>query len=333
MKLAGVSLRTASRVLNNDPTVRPETLAKVKQAMKQLNYQPDLTARSLRSARSFMIGVVYDNPNAYYIQDLLNGVLSSCREHGYGLQIIPCDSTSPELFKELRHNITYSGLAGLVLSPPLSEMNELIEQLLENDIKLAAITSGDGEAQTHLPTVFFDDFSAARSITNHLVTLGHKRIGFLWGDEHHQTSKSRHEGYLSALAENDIDIDRSLILEGLYTFDSGFRRGRELLALNEPPTAIIGSNDEIAAGTLAAAREKGLKIPNELSIAGFEDSPFSRQSWPQITTARLPTEDLARAATDLLVCELSPHPPRQQNVPFARVFSAQMIVRESTVAA
>lgn len=330
---AKVSLKTVSRVINNEPSVMQATRSRVLAAIAELDYEPDATARNLRSGTPFVIGLVYDNPNPYHIIGVQNGVLSACRETGFGLQIQPCDSTSPLLAEELAEFVQRSRLAGLVLTAPMSERPDLVAALVARGIRVVRIIAatddpGDG------PCVYIDDRDAAYEITEHLIQLGHQRIGFLWGGAQHRSSGERYAGYEAALKDYGIALDKHLVVPGDYTFDDGFRGARRLLALREPPTAIFGSNDEIAAGVLAAAKSVGLNVPYDLSIAGFEDSPFSRQSWPALTTAKQATEEIARHAARLLIGGLrqdayDDHPLAVSN----QGFVPQLVVRGSTAPA
>ncbi|WEN16802.1 LacI family DNA-binding transcriptional regulator [Rhodanobacter sp. AS-Z3] len=327
---AGVSLKTVSRVINNEPSVHARTREKVQREIDALGYQPDPSARSLRSTRAYAIGLVYDNPNAHYIINLQRGVLSVCRSSGFGLQIHPCDSASPKLTDELLTLAQRSRLAGLVLAPPMSEQPELLRALSDAKVPFIRIISARKDPQDGMPCIYVDDRDAAYAITEHLIQLGHQRIGFLWGGHEHRSSPERYQGYEDALKDYGIPLDRKLILPGDYTFDDGFRGARKLLALKDRPTAIFGSNDEIAAGVLAAAHSDGINVPYELSIAGFEDSPFSKQSWPALTTARQATEEIARHAAQRLIGDLQ----REANGEPAQLanegFSPELVVRGST---
>lgn len=301
---AGVSLKTVSRVVNNEPSVHATTRARVEKAIEELNYRPDLSARSLRSAKAYAIGLVYDNPNSHYIISMQNGALAVCRKMGFGLQIHPCNSDSSGLDGELRDLVKRSRLAGLVLAPPMSEHLELMRYLKAQTIHFVRIISAAEDPDDGYPCVYVDDRDAAYDITEHLIQLGHQRIGFLWGGRQHRSSPERFKGYADALRDYGMLQDEELIVEGDFAFDDGFRGARKLLALPDPPTAIFGSNDEIAAGVLAAAKSTGMEVPYDLSIAGFEDSPFSKQSWPALTTARQATQDIAAHATRLLIAQL-----------------------------
>ena len=331
---AKVSLKTVSRVINNEPSVRANTRERVQRAIETLGYLPDLSARSLRSATSYALGVVYDNPNAYYVISVQNGVLSACREQGFGLQIHPCDSSSPRLAEELRDLVRRSRLAGLVVAPPMSERMELVRYLAANKIPFVRILSAAEDPADGYACVYVDDRDAAYEITEHLIQLGHQRIGFLWGGVSHRSSPERFKGYESALKDYGIPLDKKLVIPGDYSFDDGFRGARRLFALRDRPTAIFGSNDEIAAGVLAAAKSCGIDVPYELSIAGFEDSPFSKQSWPALTTAKQNTEEIARHAALRLIAELRP-PGDAIAAAYAKNegFSPQLVIRDSTARA
>lgn len=326
-KMAGVSLKTVSRVINHESSVQPATRDRVQQAVEELGYRPDLSARSLRSSRAYAIGLVYDNPNPYYIIAMQAGTLSVCREMGFGLQIHPCNSRAPRLAQELIDLVQRARLAGVVLAPPMSENPRLIRALVEGGVHFVRVLSASSDPDDGLPCVFVDDRDAAYDITEHLIQLGHTRIGFLWGGKQHRSSPERFQGYADALRDYGINQDKKLIVEGDFSFDDGFRGARKLLALKQRPTAIFGSNDEIAAGVLAAARAAGMDVPYDLSIAGFEDSPFSRQSWPTLTTARQATSDIASHAARLLIGSL---PGNEGKPPHNQGFSPELVIRGST---
>ena len=204
---AKVSLKTVSRVINNEPSVMQATRARVLRAVAELDYEPDPSARNLRSGTTFVVGLVYDNPNPYHIIGVQNGVLAACRETGFGLQIHPCDSSSPLLAEELADWVQRSRLAGLVLTAPMSESAELIAALTAHNVRFVRIIAatqdpGDGQLCVHV-----DDREAAYEITEHLIQLGHQRIGFLWGGLAHRSSTERYLGYEQALKDYGITPD------------------------------------------------------------------------------------------------------------------------------
>jgi LacI family transcriptional regulator len=312
--------------MNNEPSVRKPTQEKVLQAVKILNYQPNAAARNLAGTKSFAIAFIYDNPNAYYVIDMQNGILSACNDKGFELLIHPCNAKSQNIDAELTEMIRRSRVAGLVLTPPFSEMPSVIETLEKLDVKFVRILSGSGRSDNRSPCVFIDDHHAAFAITEHLIESGHQNIGFLCGDKEHNSSQERLKGYKAALKKNGIRINRSMILQGEYSFESGVNGAKKLLSKTDKPTAIFASNDEIAAGALFAARLMGIDIPQQLAITGFEDSPFSRQTWPKLTTAQQPTTTIARSAADLLIQATRNQDENSENT----IFTPELIIREST---
>ncbi|HEU0276709.1 MAG TPA: LacI family DNA-binding transcriptional regulator [Rhodanobacteraceae bacterium] len=321
---AGVSPATVSRVVNGEDSVREETRARVLRAIELLDYRPNLFARGLGGARSYAVGLVYDNPNAYIIVAAMQGALAACDELGFGLQVHPFSSTAPKLAERLRDFAHRLGLAGLVLTQPVSERAATLKALASYGVPCVPIVSAAEDPGGTTPCIYIDDRDAAYAVTEHLIQLGHRRIGFLKGGKFHHASGERFNGYRKALKDYGVALDRDLVVEGDYVFDDGFRGARRLLGLARPPTALFGSNDEIAAGALAAARSDGLQIPYDVSIAGFEDSPFSRHSWPPLTTARQRTELIVERAIRLLIAHIRKDPTANEG------FKPELVVRGST---
>lgn len=325
-KLAGVSIKTVSRVTNNESSVRQTTKIKVMKAIKELNYQPNLAARSLAGTNSYNIAYIYDNPNAYYVIDMQNGILKSCKSNNFQLLIHPCNAKSLTIVDEISNVITQSRVAGVVLTPPFSEMPEVINRLTELKVKFVRIFSGHILPESASPCIMVNDFDAAYTLTNHLIGLGHTQIGFIAGGKEHKSTTERISGYAHALRSQNIDIKDDLIINGEYSFESGVTGAETLLSKKQKPTAIFACNDEIAAGALFASRLQNISIPNELSIVGFENSPFSRQTWPQITTADQPNQSIAETAASLLIDEI-----RQKEIESSCIeFTPSLLVRNST---
>ncbi|MER2491060.1 LacI family DNA-binding transcriptional regulator [Catenovulum sediminis] len=330
-KLAGVSIKTVSRVINNEPRVRADTIEKVKNAAKALNYQPNQSARSLASTKSYVVGFVYDNPNAYYVIDMQHGILDACRKNHYELLIHPIDSKQNNLNDELADMVQQSRVSGLILTPPLSENSALIEQLNNLGIKIVRVLSGSSEESTQTEAcVFIDDHQAAFDVTEHLVLQGHKKIAFFGGDEDHGSSNERLNGFIAALKKHQIHINYDWILPGRYSFESGVESCKKVMKLEDKPTAIFACNDEIAAGTLFSARLLGLRVPQDIAIAGFEDNPFSRQTWPKLTTAAQPTGEIASHAAELLFKQLRSMQNKNKESPQSLCFKPELVIREST---
>jgi LacI family transcriptional regulator, galactose operon repressor len=330
-KLAGVSFKTVSRVINREPSVGEALQAKVWAAIEELGYQPNLSARQLRGAASF-IAFIYDNPNSHYVIEMQHGILEECKRQGFELLIHPTDSTDADYINELRQLVSNGHVAGLVLTPPFSESEELIEALASRDMRHVRILSGGKDTVAKGPCVLIDDYHAAYDITHYLAGLGHRHIAFLGGhEEHDSSSEKRLEGYLAALKDAGLSGREELILPGSYNFDSGSERTTRLLALPQPPSALFACNDEIAAGALFAARIKQVAVPQQLSIIGFEDSPFSRQTWPKLTTAHQPNSKIAAGAARILIESIrSDRQGADDTSPTMLEFKPELIVRDST---
>lgn len=300
-KLAGVSFKTVSRVINKEGSVKPDTLAKVEAAIAQLEYQPNTAARSLAGTRSFAIGFIYNNPNAYYVIDMQRGILDECQRNGYELLIHPCDASASLALAEIDAMVKRSQLSGLVICPPLSEDKQAMVTLASLGIPFIRVVSGSDESCETSPCVFVHDREAAFAITRSLIDMGHTAIGFICGERDHNSTLERLAGYTQAMQTCGLSIDPEWIVDGRYAFDAGVNAAQQLLNGQHPPTAIFGCNDEIAAGALFGARLCGVDVPTQLSIAGFEDSPFSRQTLPPLTTAAQPTREIARQAASSLI--------------------------------
>ncbi|ABO22982.1 LacI family DNA-binding transcriptional regulator [Shewanella loihica] len=325
-KYAGVSIKTVSRVTNNEPSVRQATIDKVNQAIAALNYQPNVAARNLAGTKSYVIAFVYDNPNAYYVIDMQNGILSSCKQRGYELLIHPCDAKSDNICQELVDMVRHARLSGLVLTPPLSEDPKVLAALDQINANYVRIIAGEEVSTTDGLSILVNDKHGAVSITQHLIDLGHKNIAFLSGDHQHESTKERLAGFKAALQSNHLSLDESNIINGQYSFESGVEGAKTLLAKANRPTAIVACNDEIAAGALFAARLAGVAIPDELSIVGFEDSPFSRQTWPKLTTVHQPNKLIAQTATELLI----ENQGNKQSETAHQVFIPEPVLRDSS---
>ncbi|WP_299802223.1 LacI family DNA-binding transcriptional regulator [uncultured Shewanella sp.] len=324
-KHAGVSIKTVSRVTNNEPSVKQATIDKVNTAINELNYQPNLAARNLAGTTSYVIGFIYDNPNAYYIIDMQNGILSACKGLGYELLIHPCNSRAENICEELTKLVKHNRLSGLVLTPPLSEDPVILAALDNIEANYVRIIAGEKADKGSGLAVLVNDRSGAISITQHLIDLGHRDIAFLSGDHEHESTKERLAGFKQALKDNKISVNQEHIIDGKYSFESGVQGAKQLLSQSVRPTAIVACNDEIAAGALFAARLEGVDIPSEISIVGFEDSPFSRQTWPKLTTVHQPNEEIAHIATELLIAKR-----REEKSDLAKIFQPEPVIRDSS---
>jgi LacI family transcriptional regulator len=300
-KLAGVSIKTVSRVLNKEKYVRDATRAKVDAAMAALKFSPSLAARSLAGRRSFQIALIYDNHSPFYIHQIQEGVWAQCREQGVRMLAQPADVGSPTLAAEVGGLIDETHVDGIILSSPVTDAPEVLAELERRGIPFVRISPGTNHAMTS--SVFMDDVQAADDMTTHLINHGHRRIGFIIGHPNHMASDQRLFGYRRALDRAGVDFEPTLVRPGQFDFASGAAAAELLLDLPEPPTAIFASNDDMAAGVLAVAHRRDIAVPGALSVAGFDDTELASAVWPPLTTIRQPTRDLAYSAAGLLFSE------------------------------
>ncbi|MEZ0495024.1 LacI family DNA-binding transcriptional regulator [Sphingomonas sp. IW22] len=324
-RLSGTSIKTVSRVFNDEPFVRPATRKRVMDAANELDYHPNIAARSLVRGRSSLIGLFYENPSPNYVVDLQTGSLDRLQSERFRLLLFPCLSAAAMSGRLLRV-ARASGLEGLILAPPLGDDERTVDELTRAHfpfVRIAPTSAPDAS-----PTVSIDDTAAAHEMTRHLIDLGHRRIAYVQGDPDHPSNALRLTGYRAALEERGIGFDPALLEHGLYTFESGVAAGRRIFASNMRPTAVFAANDDMAAGVLLAAKERGLDVPRQVSIAGFDDSLIARVVWPQLTTIRQPTYDMANRATDVLLAKIEGQPFTAETR-----MAHQLLVRASTAPA
>jgi LacI family transcriptional regulator len=319
-KLAGVSFKTVSRVLNNEKNVSDETRRRVEQVVAELNFRPSLAARALAGRKSFQVGLLYDNPSPYYVYHLLAGAQERCAELGYRLLTQPIDSTAPGVVQDVIALIDETHLDGLILSPPLTESATLLDALDARMLPYVRIEPGL-RADTGR-SVSIDDVAAAHEMTRHLIGLGHRRIALVGGPSAHSSAGERLQGYREALTAAGIAYDPGLVVAGDYSFASGRAAARDLLTRQPRPDAIFATNDEMAAGALAVAHELAIDIPRMVSIAGFDDSDLAAGVWPPLTTIRQPVRELGHNAASLLLDE--------QRATDRMILDHRLVVRAST---
>jgi LacI family transcriptional regulator len=296
---AGVSIKTVSRVLNDEPGVRPETGRRVREAMAALNYQPSLPARSLAGRRSSLIALLFENPSANYVFDVQSGAMAKCREAHLRLLVQSCNDLGEALIDEVLSMAEQTHIDGFVITPPLSANQELIAALDARDLPLVRVGADDLHHAS--PTVELDDEAAAREMTAYLLALGHRTIGFIIGHPDHHSSKLRLAGFRAELHAWGLGTPGHAVEQGYNHFQSGLQAARRLLARSDRPTAIFASNDDMAAGAIFAAHEFGIKVPEELSVSGFDDTQLASMIYPPLTTIHQPSYDMAYQATELLI--------------------------------
>ncbi len=298
-RIAGVSKKTVSRVINRSPLLTAETRERVEAVIAELGYVPNPQARALALGRNFLLGLIHDNPNAQMVLNFQEGVLDAMRGSEYALVVRPVDRRSPDLFDDIRHFIQTQRLAGVLVLPPLSENHALFALL--DELKCNYVRMGSADLDDPARLVRSDDREAVRSAVSDLIALGHKRIGLVEGPEGFRSAAERREGWREALTAADLPCGGDLIAAGAYTFETGRAAGSTLLDSFEPPSAIFASNDVMAAGVLHAARERGLDVPGDVSIVGFDDTAIAQTIWPPLSTVRWPIRAMARSAALKLI--------------------------------
>lgn len=296
---ARVAVKTVSRVLNNHPYVSPKTRERVEQAMRDLDFRPSVAARILTGAKSNQIALIYDNHSPYYMFQVQSGCWEVCKEHKLRLLGQPVEVTDPAVGEQVRGLISETHVDGVILSSPVTDCDPVLRMLEALNVPFVRISPGTNHALTS--SVFMDDAQAADDMTTHLINMGHRRIGFIRGHSNHMASAERQFGYRRALDRAGIRFEPELTCDGEFDFDSGVRAAHQLLALANPPSAIFASNDDMAAGVLSEAHQRGLDLPRQLSVAGFDDTTLSRTVWPALTTIHQPMAELARTATEILL--------------------------------
>jgi LacI family transcriptional regulator len=293
---AGVSSMTVSRVINGEGNVRPATQQIVKDSIRALHFVPNAAAKTLAGGEILRIGLLCSIPNATYVSEFLIGALERCSQVNAQL-IVKRHSPGDDLGKAAAMLVD-ARLDGVILPPPVCDEPGLVQAL--RGAGIAVIATGSIRQGTDLPSIGIDDFAAARAMTRHLVSLGHRRIGFVTGRANHAATGLRRDGYRAALADAGLAVEEALIAPGTFTYHSGLDAAEALLSLDPPPTAIFASNDDMAAAAVAVAHRRGLDVPADLSVCGFDDTPLATTIWPELTTVRQPVSVISEEAVSML---------------------------------
>jgi LacI family transcriptional regulator len=326
-KAAGVARVTVSRVLNNGANVRAETRERVQRAVEALGYSVNQQARALASGMARQIMLIHAHspelePNSYYNAGLELGALRGCSSLGFDLVTRAVDPEDANRVPLLASILERERPAGLILSPPLSDDVDFIEAAHRAGVPVAAVSAGE-RARAAAMGVGIDERAAGHIIGRHLMTLGHRRVGFVKGPPEHRAAALRYDGFVDALRKAAI-AEEPWTTTGDFTFKSGVEAAERLLAARTGVTAIACANDDMAAGVMLALHRAGLEIPTAMSVTGFDDTPMSEIVWPPLTTVRQPIKEMTERAVQLLVHNKSGEAARYEALPF------ELIVREST---
>jgi len=327
-RAAGVSAMTVSRVVNGGTNVREGTRDAVRQAIERLHYRPNAAARTLAAGDATQIGLLYANPSAAYLSQVLIGALAGARRAGCHLVLELCEGESAEAQAQATRQFAGAEVQGVILPPPLSESVPVRVELAAAGIPWVAIAMGSPPAGSL--NVRIDDFGAAVAMTRHLLDLGHTDIGFIRGNSNQIASHERYAGFIQTIEHAGLDPDSMRIEQGDFTFRSGTLAAERLLRKGKRPTAIFAGNDDMAAAAIGVAHRRGLDVPGDVSIVGFDDTALATNVWPQLTTIRQPIAQMAETAIAMLLAQLRTRDPASAGCGEERVLPFELVMRDSS---
>lgn len=317
---------TVSRVVNAEKNVHPATRERVLSVVRELNYTPNLAARSLAKADDVRVGLIYGNPSGAYLSEFLVGALDESTSRGAQLVLIKSQGDDDAAAEDAVQRLIAGGVTGVVLTSPLSESRYVFERLAAAGVPNIAVATG--RFRGDVSCVRVDDRQAAYEMTRLLLELGHRRIGFIRGRPDHSASAERLAGFETAIAEGQ-DCEFS-VAPGQFTFQSGLEAAERLLDLSPRPTAIFPSNDDMAAAAVSVAHRRFLDVPDDLTVVGFDDTAIATTLWPTLTTVRQPVSAMAAMAVDLLLQEIRALGEGAAPLPVDRVIEHTIVRRNSS---
>ncbi|HVW74498.1 MAG TPA: LacI family DNA-binding transcriptional regulator [Rhizomicrobium sp.] len=323
---AGVSPMTVSRVINSETNVRDETRERVNASIKALRYSPNLAARSLASADTIHLGILYASSTAAYLSELLLGSLEQSSLSGCQLVLEQCEDVESE--RKAIQRLIAGGVDGVILPAPLCDSEDALRAV--SDARIPAVLVTSGRPAPGFSAVSINDFEAAREMTRYLLGLGHKRIAFINGHPGHTASGQRFKGFVEGMTEAGLSVGPDQVAQGFFTYRSGLEAAERLLTNGYNPTAIFASNDDMAAATMAVAHRKGLDVPSDLAIVGFDDTPLATMIWPELTTVHRPISDMAREAVRLLIDQVRGKRSSQPAPVVHKLLNFTLVKRESS---
>ena len=321
-KKAGVSVATVSRVLNGSPLVTESARHKVLRAVKVLNYQPNRAAQRLRAGRSHVIGLIISDIQNPFFTSIVRGIEDVAHQHDYSLVL--CNSDEDPEKEKLYINVMRSEeVAGVILASA-SEANPQVDDLIAYNIPVVAIDRQIDNRQ--IDSVLAANINGARAATNHLIQLGHRCIGFVGLPLTRTPGKERYEGYRRALREHNLPVSHDFVCIADAKQQGGYESARDILTQQPCVTALFVANNLMTLGALDAIRERGLKIPDDISIIGFDDMPWANLLQPPLTAIAQPTYELGKRAAEMLLGRL-----KERDKPVTHEhLETRLIVRGST---
>ena len=317
---AGVSTATVSRVLANKPHVRQEVKTRVMEVVKALNYRPNRVARSLRSRKSTIIGLIVSDIENPFFHQVSRAVEDAAHEQGYSVMLCNNDE-DPDKEQRYLHLLSDENLAGVILSPTRQTADNFSTT---SELNIPMVVIDRRVSNFAVDNILIDNVEAAHTLATHLIEHGYRRIGAIFGTGS-TTGRERREGFVRALKDKDIKPSSDLIKYASPREEEGFNTTLKLLQLPEPPEAILTSNSLLAAGALGALRESKIGIPEEIAFASFDETTWSRLIVPAITVIEQPTYEIGRTATELLIKRIDDPTRSTREV----TLKSKLIVRQS----
>lgn len=321
---AGVHPSTISRVVNNDPLLRvsAETRARIEALLQETGYRPDVVARSLKLRQTFVLAMVIPDITNPLFANIFLGIEDAASARGYSV-LLANTGGSPDRERDHLRTVQARRVDGVILASAVLH-DPSVGWLREQNIAHVLVNRYSDDRDLFVGA---DDFAGARTATAHLVALGHRRIAHLSGGAGISTAVERLRGYLTALRDAGIERDDALVVEGGYLEETGRAAMLRLLDLPEPPTAVFAVNDMTAIGAHGALLERGLRIPRDVAVVGYNDVPLASRLEPPLTTLRVPIKDFGRISAEMLIERIQTGRTRRQRV----VLQPELIVRGSTV--
>jgi LacI family transcriptional regulator len=324
-RLADVSIATVSHVINGTRFVSPERVERVQSAMYELGYTPDATARSLRVGRTDTVGLVIPDTSNPFFAALARWIEEAGFEAGYTTILANSDERPDREYRYVS-TLVSKRVDGLILSPSRGDHSTLT-RLLQNARMPVVVVDRDA-ALPNADVVLYDNAGGSYEATRHLIDLGHTCIGCVAGPADTTSAAERVKGFRAAIAEAGLSLPDHAVVESDFHFSGGREATARLLATGEPFTAIFAANDLMAAGVIRELSERGTKVPDEVSVIGFDDAPLAEMISPSLTTMRQPLHDMAHAAVSLLLSRITG--ANNGAPPTRRILPVSLVVREST---
>jgi LacI family transcriptional regulator, repressor for deo operon, udp, cdd, tsx, nupC, and nupG len=321
-KLANVSAATVSRVINKSSSVTEETRKIVQKAIDEMNYQPNLLGRNLRRTETSMVLVLVPNIANPFYSRIVKGIEDVSHSNGYNIMLCNTNSDSgrEKVYLELLKNKLSDGIIFMA-----TELNN--DELSDIGAKFPVVQCCEYKEGVGVSLVSIDNYSASCKAVKHLLSLGHRKIGMISAQNRFLSTIQREAGYKSTLQNAGIAYRKDFLKYGDYSFKSGLRLANQLISMEDRPTAIFAISDIMAIGAMRAVKEKGLRVPEDVAVSGFDNISFAAMCDPPLTTISQPKYDIGRAAMELLLKQIRHEIKDVQNI----LLEYELVIRESTV--